>query len=40
VSGFGLFGAYEDLAFVMDPSQMSIKIIDGIQSYRQAGIQG
>lgn len=40
VQGFGIFGALTDLSFTVDNSQMSIKIESGIQSYRQAGIQG
>ena len=40
VQGFGIFGALTDLPFTVDNSQMSIKIEGGIQSYRQADIQG
>jgi hypothetical protein len=40
VQGFGIFGALTDLPFIVDNSQMSIKIEGGIQSYRQADIQG
>jgi hypothetical protein len=40
VQGFGLFGSLSDLRFAMDESQRSIKISNGIESYRQANITG
>lgn len=40
VQGFGLFGSLRTLKYVSDSSQRSIKILNGIESYRQAGVSG
>jgi hypothetical protein len=40
VQGFGLFGSLRELQFSMDESQRSLKIINGIEGYRQANITG
>jgi hypothetical protein len=40
VQGFGLFGSLKTLKYVSDSSQRSIKILNGLDSYRAAGITG